>query len=117
MKKQIFRSIFITSATVLLSCVLIFFIALYAYFSDFQMRQLRSATEIAADAVEAGGIECIENSESSDYRITYISPDGSVLYDSKAGSVTGENYLEREEINKALSEGVGESLRYSDTLM
>lgn len=117
MKKQIFRSIFITSAAVLLSCVFIFFIALYAYFSDFQMRQLRSAAEIAADAVEAGGIECIENSEYSDYRITYISSDGSVLYDSKAGSVTGENYLEREEISKALSEGVGESSRYSDTLM
>ena len=117
MKKQIFRSIFIASAAVLLSCVLIFFIALYGYFSDFQMRQLRSATEIAADAVEAGGIACIENPEYSDYRITYIAPDGSVLYDSKSGSAMGENHLEREEVRQALSEGTGESSRYSDTLM
>lgn len=117
MKKQIFRSIFIVSAAVLLSCVLIFFIALYGYFSDFQMRQLRSATQIAANAAEAGGIDCIKSPEYSDYRITYIASDGSVLYDSKAGSDVSENHLEREEVKQALSEGTGESSRYSDTLM
>jgi len=117
LKKQIFRSIFVASAAVLLSSVFVFFIALYGYFSDFQLRQLRSATEIAADAVETGGIECVKGKDYSDYRITYISPDGSVLYDSKAQNGITENHLEREEIKQALSDGEGESSRYSDTLM
>lgn len=114
MKRQIFRSMFITAATVLLSSVLVFFIALYGYFSDFQLKQLRSATEIAADAVEVGGIESIEN---SDYRITYISSDGTVLYDSSSQGVQQENHLEREEVKQALSQGIGESSRYSDTML
>ncbi len=47
-------------------------------------------------------------------RVTIIAEDGTVIYDSDSN--TQENHADRPEIQDALSYGVGESVRYSDTL-
>lgn len=52
----------------------------------------------------------------SNVRITYIDKDGSVIFDTHKNSATMENHLDREEINKAISEGTGYSVRYSEEL-
>lgn len=51
----------------------------------------------------------------NDLRITLISPDGSVLYDS-ATSKQMENHLDRPEIQQALQSGEGKGKRDSETL-
>ena len=49
-------------------------------------------------------------------RITWIGPDGSVLYESDYDRAAMENHLERPEVQKALRTGSGSSVRDSHTL-
>lgn len=49
-------------------------------------------------------------------RITYISADGTVLFDNRADAARLENHLDRPEIKEALQEGSGWESRLSDTL-
>ena len=50
------------------------------------------------------------------YRLTWVDSDGRVLFDSWADSQSMENHSDREEIRKALKNGIGSSSRYSSTL-
>ena len=49
-------------------------------------------------------------------RITLVTPDGSILYDSEADSLSMTNHLDRPEIQDALIQGTGSSHRTSQTL-
>ena len=49
-------------------------------------------------------------------RITWIDSDGNVLFDNSAEATNMENHLLRQEIQSALSTGVGEAYRISTTL-
>lgn len=53
----------------------------------------------------------------SDERITWIAPDGSVLYDNMADADTMENHLQRPEVQGAFETGSGRSDRYSSTIL
>jgi two-component system phosphate regulon sensor histidine kinase PhoR len=48
-------------------------------------------------------------------RVTIIAPDGSVIGESDALRENMDNHLERPEIQEALANGIGKSLRFSDT--
>jgi two-component system phosphate regulon sensor histidine kinase PhoR len=49
-------------------------------------------------------------------RVTYILPDGTVAGESDREESSMDNHLGREEIRKALAEGIGSSIRKSETL-
>lgn len=49
-------------------------------------------------------------------RFTLIAPDGTVLFDSAADTVTMDNHADRPEVLKAAEAGEAVTLRYSDTL-
>lgn len=117
MTKRIFKSICIVAVSVFLSSVILFMGVLYDYFANIQRRQLRMQTDLAAQGAANEGIAYFEGLDVTDYRITWIDTDGAVLYDSRSDSAEMENHLEREEIRQALLEGVGESSRYSITLL
>ena len=117
MTKKIFRSIFAVALTVFLACLIIIMGALYEYFSYTQMNQLKTQTELAAAGVELSGTDYLNRLSAKDYRITLIEADGRVVFDSSASTATMENHLERAEIKEALSNGFGQSTRYSSTLM
>ncbi len=117
MTKRIFRSICLVAIAVFLASVTLFLCVLYDYFGNVQQNGLKTQTELAAQGVEAVGAEYFEGLITKDYRISWISADGKVLYDSEANSSEMENHLEREEIKEALESGYGESSRYSATLM
>ncbi len=116
MKKQIFNSICFAGIAVLIASFVLIMSVLYDYFSNIQMKQLKMETELAAKAVEKLGVDYLDSISDGDYRITYISEDGTVIFDNKALSGTMENHLEREEIQNAIKYGFGESTRYSTTL-
>ncbi len=117
MTKQIFKSICLTAFVVFLSSILLFMGVLYEYFSGIQRSQLKMQTDLAAQGAENEGLKYFDGLDVKYYRITWIDTNGTVLYDSKSDSLEMENHLEREEIKQALSEGRGESSRYSVTLM
>ncbi|MDE5910370.1 MAG: PAS domain-containing sensor histidine kinase [Lachnospiraceae bacterium] len=117
MTKRIFKSICIVALIVFLSSIVLFMGVLYNYFSNIQRSQLRMQTNLAAQGAANEGMKYFEGLDVTDYRITWIGTDGAVLYDSKSDSAEMENHLKREEIRQALSEGTGESSRYSITLL
>ena len=117
MTKRIFHSICLVALSVFLASVLLFMGVLFDYFSDVQQSQLKMQTDLAAQGVNHEGSNYLSGLDASNYRITWISADGTVLYDSKSNSTEMENHLQREEVKEALTEGVGESVRYSSTLL
>ena len=62
-------------------------------------------------------IDSIEyNPDVDNLRITVVREDGTVAYDTMADVSTMENHLGREEINQALKNGTGKSIRNSQTM-
>lgn len=117
MTQKIFRSILIVAITVLLLSLLFIVGVLYDYFGSAQKSRLNAELNLAAGGVEAGGTEYLENLDAEDFRMTLISSDGNVVFDSETDPEAMENHSQREEIIEALETGFGESSRYSQTLM
>lgn len=117
MTKRIFRSICLVAIGVFIASAALFLGVLYNYFSGVQQTQLNIQTRLAAQGVLHEGTGYFDGLDADDYRITWIGQDGTVLYDSRSDSDDMENHLQREEVKEALTEGVGESTRYSNTLL
>ena len=117
MRGKIFRSIwFVLLATLTVSFGLTA-IFLYNHFTSEQLEQLRGETKLVSQAVTLNGQDYFDRLGSTDFRITWITSDGTILYDNEADSHIMPNHLEREEIREALESGYGESSRYSSTLL
>lgn len=116
MTKKIFRAITAVAMTVLLASLLLATTFLHSYFNQSQVNQLKEELSLVAKSVDDVGIEYFDNFDSSLFRFTLISPDGTVLYDSQVDANEMDNHLEREEIAEALKDGKGSSARYSSTL-
>ena len=89
---------------------------MFTYFSDIQRQQLKTETGMAALAVDELQAGYLEKLPAENYRVTWISAAGNVLYDSDMAASQMENHLEREEVQAALRRGYGESQRYSGTM-
>ena len=116
MSKKIFRSIIAVAMVVLLASIFIASSFLYGYFNKSQVTQLKEELSLVAANVDKVGTEYFDTFDSSVFRFTLVSADGSVLYDSEANAADMENHLAREEIAEALANGSGSSARYSSTL-
>lgn len=116
MSRRIFHAIWTVTLAVFLASLAIILGVLYRYFSNVQQNQLRIETQLAARGVELGGTAFLQGFQEDDYRITWITAEGRVLYDNEADTAVMENHLEREEIQQAIESGHGESSRYSNTL-
>lgn len=116
MTKRIFRSILIVAASVLLLSFAFIMDILYRSFAAEQRQQLKEELTIASHGTETGGLAWLESLHAKGYRLTLVSPEGVVLYDSEADAASMENHLKREEIAAALTSGSGESERTSATL-
>ncbi len=116
MTKKIFHSIFLVVLAVLLASFLIISYVLYGNFTYVQESHLKAQAALAAQGVDNEGAGYFQGLDTSGYRLTWVSSDGTVLYDSSADAKTMGNHLDREEIREALENGAGESERYSSTL-
>ncbi len=116
MTKRIFHTVFMVAIGVFAASAMLFMTVLYDYFSAVQQNQLRIQTDLVARGVENESIRYLEGLSPSQYRITWIAADGSVLFDSASSANSMENHLAREEVETALAEGYGASIRTSSTL-
>ncbi len=116
MNNRIFKAIWIVGITVFLASLVLIMGVSYDYFSSTQRKQLRIETELAAQGVALSGAEYFNELNTKDYRITWVSATGSVLFDNGANAATMQNHLERQEIAQAISKGFGEATRKSYTL-
>ena len=124
MTKKIFRSILAAAAAVLLASLAIVMGCLYDYFGTVQERQLKDELRLAAYAVEENGRDYFERLTARDYRypwtpdyrLTWIAPDGAVLFDTVEPAEQMENHGDRVEVREAFAQGESSSVRYSATL-
>lgn len=117
MTKKIFKSIVLAAGGVLCASFVIIMGCLYEYFTNVQSRQLESELSLAAAAVEESGQTYLEGLKPEQYRLTWVDQNGDVLYDTQSDGKTMENHGDREEIQEAMRNGVGKSVRYSTTLL
>ena len=117
MTKKIFRSTLLVAVCALLASLVLVMGCLYDYFAGLQSQALRDELTLAASGVSQGSETYLDTIDSNRYRLTWIAPDGTVLYDTQADASTMENHAAREEVQQALTTGEGESSRYSQTLL
>lgn len=117
MTGRIFRSTFLLAMAVLLATFVLIMGVMYTYFTGMQQRLLREETELAAQGVMLEGEAYLAALEAGESRITWIGADGTVLFDSLGDAAGMENHMEREEVERAMEEGYGQSVRYSTTTM
>ena len=117
MNRKIFRAIMAVAGAVLLASLLVIMASLYGYFGGVQEDQLRDELSLAAVSVEDSGEDYLRQVSSDWFRLTWIAGDGTVLYDTRADGESMENHGDRTEVQQALTQGEGESIRYSSTLL
>ena len=87
------------------------------YYELFQS-QVKKDLRTEAGIISAVGVSSLVEDESivdnEEIRITWISPNGEVLFDNDARNLG--NHLDRPEVKEAFEKGIGESVRKSDTM-
>lgn len=124
MTGKIFRSILLAVSAVLLAVLAAVTGCLYGYYRSVREDQLHDELRLAACAVEENGRAYLErltapdgpHTRMPDCRLTWIAPDGSVLFDTAGSAETMDNHGDRTEVREALSKGESSSIRYSSTL-
>ena len=116
MRKQIFKNTLIVVFSVILLCSIFILGMLYDYYNDKVLDEMLLEIKYITQGVELGGIEYLKGMDEAKVRITWVAPDGTVLYDNRADITLMENHAERDEIHKAMISASGDSVRYSSTL-
>lgn len=116
MRKKIAISMWLMAMLTLAVTLVIVVSSLYSHYTEEQFGQLRNETRLATEGVNFNGVDYLEQLGDVDFRVTWITADGVILFDNEANLAAMENHLERKEIRDALSTGYGESSRYSATL-
>ncbi len=125
MKRRLFGRIFLLYALIMLAAVM--FVELYitnavrnSHINDLR-EHLVAQAQLVSNGISFKPQTSLDNlcrqfKEQTGLRVTVITLDGRVLGDSDKESSLMENHLGRPEIQQALLNGTGMSLRYSDTL-
>lgn len=117
MRRKIFASIALLSASaVLITAVLITFAAYQDFFAALKTQVRSECLSLQRELNGPGPGALNEPEPPHGRRLTLIAPDGTVLYDSSRTPANMDNHRNRPEIQAALLHGAGEDTRFSDTL-
>ena len=116
MARKIFRSMAAVSLAVLAASLVLIVGVLHGYFQDRVLEELRQKTVYAARGVEKAGMDYLTGDLPEDSRVTWVAPDGTVLFDNWEDPANMADHADRSEIREALLTGKGSAARYSDTL-
>lgn len=118
MKKRIYWVLLLLSAVGVL-CASVLTLAVTSQHSMRQAEEyvsdLAESVSQSYDYVDEASYEKILQGLPKVVRVTFITADGTVLYDSDAEASKMENHLDRPEIQKAIQAGYGEDIRDSST--
>lgn len=117
MIRKIFSAIFgVALMSLLVGAASILWI-LYQDIGSLQEKKIKEELQLVSTGVEEFGQEYLRNLPKSDYRISWISASGNVIFDNLADVSRMDNHANREEVHEAIVSGRGISHRYSDTLV
>lgn len=96
----------------------IFSIILYNRNLEILESEVKQEAKYIQRAIDISGTKYLAEMDAVDWgaRVTCITADGEVLYDSRRDEKDLENHSEREEVREALENGEGEDVRVSDTV-
>lgn len=117
MYKKIFRSAFAAAVMVLLMSVVLIMGILFEYFEGQLQNELKTEASYISQGLKNDGIEYFDDFNSNTRRISLITPDGAVIFDTNADKSKLDNHLQREEVQQAIKSGSGISVRYSDSML
>ena len=117
MYKKIFRSTFAAAVMVLLMSVVLIMGILFEYFEGQLQNELKTEASYISQGLKNDGIEYFDDFNSKTRRISLITPDGTVIFDTNADKSKLDNHLQREEVQQAIKSGSGISVRYSDSML
>lgn len=116
MKKRIFIFNLIISAGVILITVLLAGIFLYVHKINYLKKSIVSEASHIKISLETLDLSYLEKiSPKTEHRITLVSENGDVLFDSEVIPSLQDNHKERKEILEVFEDGIGEALRFSET--
>ncbi len=119
MKKKIFTGVVSVSLVIMLICVGLVTEILYDYMGEKLDDELVSEAVLVEEGIAAGGtafLDSLEKNLELSCRVTILSDDGDVQYDSSADTNKMENHMKREEVKEAVADGEGFATRSSYTL-
>lgn len=121
MRRKIYTSLLLMGFTCMIITNLIvgwFFLRTVESQVDEEMESVATVTKAAMASTNQPEqvLANIAKDNSSHIRLTWVNAQGTVLYDSEMNSDQLDNHLDRPEIQSALKEGEGSSMRSSQTL-
>ncbi|MDR2646887.1 MAG: PAS domain-containing protein [Oscillospiraceae bacterium] len=119
MKKRITRLFCLVAGISIVLIAAIMQIFVCRYLTDSMHSETAHIAEYVCRGVQSGGLPYLESIADmrGGERITLIDADGVVLFDNQADAADMENHLSRAEVQSAIADGIGESTRYSGTLL
>ena len=122
MKQKIHREFTLVALTTILLTTVVVTAVFYSFFKKEVMEELSTCAEVlSSTGVFEGANETDAEQISArlglePVRISLINADGTVLYDGNVNIGGLDNHGNRPEVQQALTEGVGQSVRRSDTM-
>ena len=116
MTTKIFQNTVLIVVLCIILCTAMFLGVLYSYFEQQVYDELAGEALLAAQGIELSGTRYLEALDTEN-RLTLVSPDGTVLYDTDADAAAMPNHADREEIAAALETGTGRSSHFSQVYM
>ena len=118
MRSRIQRSMVLILSITLIVFYAIFSIILYNRNLEILESEVKQEAKYIQRAIDISGTKYLAEMDAVDWgaRVTCITADGEVLYDSRRDEKDLENHSEREEVREALENGEGEDVRVSDTV-
>lgn len=119
MRNKIFSGLlWLSTAAVVIASVLIAVIIYQGSMTTMQhdLRQEAAFIKIGMEQGEKSYLQALQAEGNKVTRVTLIAPDGKVLYDNYVPAEKMLNHKDREEVQSALTDGVGLAERMSDTL-
>ena len=102
----------------MIAAIFLVTVLLYNRSAVISSAEVRTNARLIASAVEQSGRNYLDKTElSGNIRVTWIAPDGKVIYDSDEDPDSLGNHSDRQEISAAVENGEGSSSRYSSTIM
>ena len=118
MRAKIQKSMLLLICAAVISSFVMLEIVFYAYALNQMKKEVKQEVEYIVAAIHILGTSYLDEMDEAavDTRLTLISEEGEVLYDSQEDEYTFQNHAGRKEIREALESGSGEALRSSETV-
>ncbi len=117
MFKKIYRSMNFISVITLLITAFLIILACYINFNSRLEEEVisegRLLAQFAENAFDDDNLQDAMKKAHINERVTIISPEGNIIYESNGDSKNSTNYLEKSEVKKALKDGEGHERSFS----